>query len=123
MRAHEAAVDATAMPVDGLNDPLVDLQSGFERYQASADRRLVGDNDDLVWAGVNTGKCFQGLRVEAHVFPTADIVWTVFDDDAISIEEKSRVHTGNYTQRSCLPLEIIFGSLGIAVEVPGFGGV
>jgi len=88
------------MPFNGLYDLLVDLQSGFERNQASTDRRLIGHNNDLVRAVTNAGECFQGMWVEAHIFPTTDIVWAVFDDDAISVEEESRVHTGNYTQRN-----------------------
>lgn len=87
MGAHEDPIYPAARRLDFRNQPVIDLASSVLADQAPANRRLVGDHQDLKMTALDFNQCIEGLGINSYVRPGANIIRSIFDNHSIPVQE------------------------------------
>lgn len=91
--AHKHTVDTPACPADRFHQPGIDIFGCLQGHQAAADCRLVRDDDNLQGSRGNARQGGERSWIYFDIRPGANVVWAVFDDHPVPIEEKGSVHS------------------------------
>ncbi len=87
MWAHKRIIHSPACSINLFQNSFMDQQGSFHRYHPPAHRRLVGNKNHLDLRLGKNRQCPQRTLNKFNIFPSADIIRPVFNDDPIPVEE------------------------------------
>lgn len=87
MRTHEGIIHPATGSANHLENMVVNLKCSLQRDDASANGRLIGNQNNFYRCMFQQCQSGQRLWQESYILQAADIVCPIFNDDPISVEE------------------------------------